>query len=109
MNSFSPTAYIMEDPREAMRLEMKVDPAAWVRKYLAHHLPSGAEVLSVGCGPGVILREICLMDPSITGTGIDISGERVQEAIRTNPPNSRGNVVPGAAHAIQFPSDRFSQ
>jgi hypothetical protein len=50
MNTHSPTAYIMEDPREAMRLEVKVDPEAWVRKYLAHHVPPGAEILSVGCG-----------------------------------------------------------
>ncbi|HEY4781097.1 MAG TPA: methyltransferase domain-containing protein [Chthoniobacterales bacterium] len=107
MNTLSPTAYIMEDPREAMRLEMKVDPAAWVRKYLAHRLPSGAEILSVGCGPGVILREVCAMDSSIRGTGIDISAERVQEAIRTNPANSRVKLVRGDAHAMQFPSDSF--
>jgi len=34
MNRVAPTAYIMEDPCEAMRLEVKVDPQAWVRKYL---------------------------------------------------------------------------
>jgi ubiquinone/menaquinone biosynthesis C-methylase UbiE len=106
MSKASPT-YIMEDPREAMRLEMKVDPAAWVRKYLAHRLRSGSEILSVGCGPGVILREICLMDPSITGTGIDISAERIQEAIQKNPANSRVKLVRGDAHAMQFPSDSF--
>jgi ubiquinone/menaquinone biosynthesis C-methylase UbiE len=107
MSTVSPTAYLMEDPREAMRLEMKVDPAAWVRKYLANRLPSGAEILSVGCGPGVILREICSLDPSITGTGIDISAERIQEAIRKNPTNSRVKLVRGDAHAMQFPSDSF--
>jgi ubiquinone/menaquinone biosynthesis C-methylase UbiE len=107
MNMVSPTAYLMEDPREAMRLEMKVDPAAWVRKYLAHRLPSGAEILSVGCGPGVILREVCAMDSSIRGTGIDISAERIQEAIRKNPANSRVKLVRGDAHAMQLPSDSF--
>ena len=30
--------YIMEDPREALRLELKVDPEAWVQKYLAHRV-----------------------------------------------------------------------
>jgi len=39
--------YIMEDPREALRLELKVDPYAWVQKYLAHRVCPGAEVLSV--------------------------------------------------------------
>lgn len=107
MNTVYPTAYFMEDPREAMRLEMKVDPAAWVRKYLSHRLASGTEILSVGCGPGVILREVCAMDPSITGTGIDISAERIQEAIRKNPANSRVKLVRGDARAMQFPSDGF--
>src|SRR5467141_5143876 len=107
MNTDSPTAYIMEDPREAMRLEAKVDPKAWVRKYLAHRVPPGAEILSVGCGPGVILREVCAIDSSITGTGIDISAERVQEAIRKNPANSRVKLLRGDAHAMQFPSDSF--
>ncbi len=107
MNTVSKTAYIMEDPREAMRLEVKVDPEAWVRKYLAHRVPPGAEILSVGCGPGVILREVCAMDSSITGTGIDISAERIQEAIRKNPANSRVNLLSGDAHAMQFPSDSF--
>ncbi len=46
--------YIMEDPREAMRLELKVDPYAWVQKNLAGRIRGRAEVLSVGCGPGVI-------------------------------------------------------
>jgi ubiquinone/menaquinone biosynthesis C-methylase UbiE len=107
MNTVSPTAYIMEDPREAMRLEVKVDPAPWVHKYLAHRLPPGAEVLSVGCGPGVILREVCALDSSIKGTGIDISAERIQEAIRINHANSRLRFVRGDAHAMQFPSDSF--
>jgi ubiquinone/menaquinone biosynthesis C-methylase UbiE len=107
MNAVSPTAYFMEDPREAMRLEVKVDPKVWVRKYLANRLPSGADILSVGCGPGVILREVCALDSSITGTGIDISAERIQEALRKNPVNSRVKLVQGDAHAMQFPSDSF--
>jgi ubiquinone/menaquinone biosynthesis C-methylase UbiE len=106
MSKASPT-YIMEDPREAMRLEVKVDPAAWVSKYLAHRVRPGAEVLSVGCGPGVILREVCALDSLIKGTGIDISAERVQEAIRANPANSPVQFVRGDAHAMQFPSDSF--
>jgi len=107
MNSVSPTAYIMEDPREAMRLELKVDPKAWVRKYLAHRVPPGAQILSVGCGPGVILREVCAINPSIKGTGIDISAERVREATQKNGANARLTFVRGDAHAMQFPSDSF--
>ncbi len=54
MNSTAMVDYIMEDPREAMRLELKVDPRAWVQKYVAGRIRAGAEILSVGCGPGVI-------------------------------------------------------
>src|SRR3981189_2903914 len=107
MNTDSPPTYLMEDPRGAMRLEVKVDPEAWVRKYLAHRVPPEAEILSVGCGPGVILREVCALNSSITGTGIDISAERIQEAARKNPANSRVKLVQGDAHAMQFPSNSF--
>jgi ubiquinone/menaquinone biosynthesis C-methylase UbiE len=106
MNTAAST-YIMEDRREAMRLEVKVDPAAWVNKYLTHRVRPGDEVLSVGCGPGVILREVCAMNSSIKGTGVDVSAERVQEAIRNNRTNSRVQFVRGDAHAMQFPSDSF--
>jgi ubiquinone/menaquinone biosynthesis C-methylase UbiE len=107
MMSDSSTAYIMEDPREAMRLEAKVDPEAWVDKYMAHHLKPGIDVLSVGSGPGVILQAICSKQESIHGTGIDISAERVQQAIQKHSSNTGLNFVQGDAQAIPFPSDSF--
>jgi ubiquinone/menaquinone biosynthesis C-methylase UbiE len=99
--------YIMEDPREAMRLELKVDPHAWVQKYLARRIRAGAEVLSVGCGPGVILRQVCALDGSIRATGLDISDERVQEAKQRNSQNAQANFVRGDAQAMDFASNRF--
>ena len=81
MNTAYSSTYLMEDPREALRLELKVDPEAWVHKYAAHRIRRGSEVLSVGCGPGVLLRQIAELAPSIRGTGIDISPERVQIAV----------------------------
>ena len=107
MNSASATAYIMEDPREAMRLEAKVDAEAWARKYLAHHLKPGAGILSVGCGPGMILRQLFSIEPSIQATGIDISVGRVREAIQKSGSNPRLKFVSGDAHAMPFPSDSF--
>jgi ubiquinone/menaquinone biosynthesis C-methylase UbiE len=99
--------YIMEDPREAMRLELKVDAEAWVRKYLAHQVKPGADVLCVGCGPGVILRQVCALDSSIHGTGIDISGARVQEAIKKHSSNAQLKFVQGDAHVMPFPTNSF--
>jgi ubiquinone/menaquinone biosynthesis C-methylase UbiE len=99
--------YIMDDPREAMRLEKKVDPVAWVNKYVAHRLAPRAEVLSVGCGPGLMLREIAKIDPSIRGTGIDISPSRVHAARERNAGNRQLNFVCGDAHEMQFARNSF--
>lgn len=107
MSSSAPTPYIMEDPREAMRLELKVDPKAWVTKYLSHSIKPGAKVLSVGCGPGVILSESCSRAPSVHGTGIDVSPERVQQAIQKHGSNKQLAFARGDAHAIPFDSDSF--
>jgi ubiquinone/menaquinone biosynthesis C-methylase UbiE len=107
MHSTATADYIMEDPREAMRLELKVDPCAWVQKYVAGRIPANAQVLSVGCGPGVILREVCALDRSIRATGVDISDERVQEAKRKNRENAQANFVRGDAQAMGFASDSF--
>jgi SAM-dependent methyltransferase len=106
MNSAAAT-YIMDDPREAMRLELKVDTEAWLRKYLLRHVKPGAEILSVGCGPGMILRQLCSADPSVHATGIDISEDRVQEAIRKAKSNKRLKFVSGDAHAMPFPANSF--
>jgi ubiquinone/menaquinone biosynthesis C-methylase UbiE len=106
-NSTATADYIMEDPREAMRLELKVDPCAWVQKYVAGRIGANAEVLSVGCGPGVILRELCSLDDSIRATGLDISDERVQEAKQRNRENARAKFVRGDAQAMDFASNSF--
>ena len=99
--------YIMEDPREALRLELKVDPDAWVQKYLAHRVCPGAEILSVGCGPGVILRAVTQLDSSIKATGIDVSEGRLQQAREKNRENSRVRFVCGDAQSMEFRSNSF--
>jgi ubiquinone/menaquinone biosynthesis C-methylase UbiE len=103
----SAVEYIMEDPREAKRLEAKVDAHAWVQKYLAHRLGAGAEVLSVGCGPGVILREVVALDRSIHAIGLDVSADRIQEAKERHRGVAAVSFVRGDAHAMEFPSNRF--
>jgi len=107
MSKLPPMDYIMEDPREALRLERKVDPVAWVQKYLEHRVGPGAEVLSVGCGPGVILRTVANLDLSIRATGIDISGERLEQARERNRDNPRVQFVCGDAQSMEFQSNSF--
>jgi ubiquinone/menaquinone biosynthesis C-methylase UbiE len=99
--------YIMDDPREAARLKAKVDPEAWAHKYMGGRIRSGMEVLSVGCGPGVILAAVCDLHPSVRGTGLDISSDRVKEAAQMNRGNPRTRFVCGDAQAMQFPPDSF--
>jgi ubiquinone/menaquinone biosynthesis C-methylase UbiE len=103
----SAVEYIMEDPREAKRLEAKVDAHAWVQKYLAHRVGAGAEVLSVGCGPGVILREVVALDKSIQATGLDVSEDRIREARQRHRGVESMSFVRGDAHAMEFPSNSF--
>jgi ubiquinone/menaquinone biosynthesis C-methylase UbiE len=107
MNKTSAASYIMEDQREALRLEAKVDPQAWVRKYLAHRMHPGAEVLSVGCGPGVILNAVSALHDSIRATGIDVSPDRIEQASERNRENPRLKFVCGDAQAMQFSANSF--
>lgn len=107
MNELGFTTYLMEDPREAARLESKVDPQAWVQKYLAHRVCPDSEVLSVGCGPGVILQAVLDLNPSVRATGIDISSNRIEEALQRNRGNHRLKFVSGDAQHMPFPSNSF--
>jgi ubiquinone/menaquinone biosynthesis C-methylase UbiE len=97
----------MEDPREGLRLEQKIDAAAWVRSYLEPHLFSGAQVLDVGCGPGVILRAAAAGDRRIQGTGIDLAPPRIQLARDKNAGNRRLEFVRGDVQELEFESGRF--
>src|SRR5438128_9854024 len=85
----SPAVYIMEDPREGSRLEQKIDPYAWVKKYLAPHLFPGVEVLDAGCGPGTILRAVGAAQRRVAGTGVDLGAARLRQAQDNNTGNSR--------------------
>jgi len=107
MARLSPATYIMEDPREASRLARKVNPEAWVKKYLERHLFSGVEVLSVGCGPGHIAQTIARSYPQVNATGIDLSPARIQQANETDNGSSRVRFVCGDARRMTFPSGSF--
>jgi ubiquinone/menaquinone biosynthesis C-methylase UbiE len=100
-------AYIMEDPREAQRLLDKVDADAWISKYLDPRLPGVKSLLSVGCGPGVFLRELAERHPEIEVVGVDISPSRVAEAGKRlgGIPNARACI--GNALALPFEANSF--
>jgi len=76
----NPQAYIMDHPKEAQRLLDKVDAEAWISKYLQPNLPHVKSLLSVGCGPGVFLREVAEKNPQIEVAGVDLSESRIRDA-----------------------------
>jgi ubiquinone/menaquinone biosynthesis C-methylase UbiE len=99
--------YIMDDPREGQRLLDKVDAASWISKYLEEHLQDARTILSVGCGPGVFLRELAAIRPNAEFVGVDLSAERIHEAEARlrGVPNARVQI--GDAQALPFESGSF--
>lgn len=100
-------SYIMEHPAEGQRLLDKADAPAWIAKYLNRHLPHIRSLLSVGCGPGVFLREIAESHPEINVVGVDKSAQRVAQAEDrlSGLPNAQARV--GDALELPFDSNRF--
>jgi ubiquinone/menaquinone biosynthesis C-methylase UbiE len=99
--------YFMEDPREAERLEQKVNPEAWVKKYLERFLRPESEVLCVGCGPGSILRAVSAFHPTIRATGIDISQRRIEQARERSVEFPKLQFFCGNATEMQFARRTF--
>ena len=100
-------SYIMDHPQEGQRLLDKVDARAWISEYLEPRLHGVKSVLSVGCGPGVFLREIAEAHPDIEVVGVDRSHLRIQQAEQRlrGLPNAR--VAVGDAMDLPFDSNRF--
>jgi SAM-dependent methyltransferase len=99
--------YIMDDPREGQRLLDKVDAATWISKYLEPHLQDARRVLSVGCGPGVFLRELAEIHPNAEFVGVDLSAERIDDGKSRLRGVANARVQVGDAQALPFESDSF--
>lgn len=74
----------MDDPREARRLEGKVNSADWIDKYFRRISNTGNITLEVGCGPGTLLDGIKTQYPNQTVVGVDISHERLSHSRTQN-------------------------
>jgi SAM-dependent methyltransferase len=99
--------YIMEHAREAQRLLDKVDADAWIEKFIEPHLAAVRSFLSVGCGPGVFLRELAKSYPQMDVVGVDVSASRIRDAERRlhGLPNAR--VCLGDAKSLPFEANSF--
>ena len=107
MSATSSIPYIMEDPREGSRLERKVNPDVWMKKYLEPYLFPGAEVLSAGCGPGNILRAMVKSHPTTHGTGVDVSPARVRQTKERHRGNSALHFFCGDVQEMEFACSAF--
>jgi SAM-dependent methyltransferase len=101
------SSYIMDHPREAQRLLDKVDADRWIAKFIEPHLAGVRNFLSVGCGPGVFLRELAKSRLQMDVAGVDVSASRIRDAEQrlTGLPNAR--VCVGEATALPFEDNSF--
>jgi len=100
-------AYIMESPREGQRLLDKAEPETWIAKFLSPHFAKIKSLLSVGCGPGVFLREIAENHPEIEVVGVDLSARRVRDADQRLRGLSNARACQGDAMDLPFAANTF--
>jgi ubiquinone/menaquinone biosynthesis C-methylase UbiE len=78
---YNRTKYFMDDPREAARLDAKVDPDQFISDFLKPVLSSDPQrIVDVGCGAGAIISTLAKKYPQKEFIGVDISGARIREA-----------------------------
>jgi len=75
------SGYLMESDEEALRLDVKTDPAAVERQALWAGIAPGMRVADLGCGAGVTTAVLHrLVRPGGAAVGIDLSPQRVAHA-----------------------------
>ncbi|MFC1534090.1 class I SAM-dependent methyltransferase [Thermodesulfobacteriota bacterium] len=73
--------YLMENPEESIRLEIKTDPEAVKKQALWCGLKPGIRVLDAGCGPGRVTSILNdMIQPGGEIVGVDYSDERISYA-----------------------------
>lgn len=74
-------SYLMENPDEEIRLQVKTDPEIVIRQATWAGFAPGMNILDVGCGAGVTTAALArLAGPEGTAVGIDSSAERITAA-----------------------------
>jgi len=74
-------AYLMENPEEATRLDMKTDPDAVRKQAQICGIGAGARILDAGCGSGkttAVLHD--MIQPGGTIVGVDFAQDRISFA-----------------------------
>ena len=105
-SSLPSSIYFMEDPREAQRLEDKVNPAAWVSRFVQPLLEPDSVVLDVGSGPGALAAAVAECCPRGHVVALDQSPVRAQQA-GARLARWGGRAVVGDATALPFEDGTF--
>ncbi len=100
-------SYIMEHPAEGQRLLDKADASPWISEYLEPYLPVVEKILSVGCGPGVFLKEIAERWHDIEVVGVDKSPARIEQAKQRLSGVANARACIGDAMELPFESNQF--
>lgn len=73
--------YLMENPEESKRLDMKTDNDVLAQQALWAGIAPGMRVVDIGCGPGKTTQKLNeLVQPGGSALGIDLSEQRVSFA-----------------------------
>lgn len=70
-------------------------------------LPAGAQVLEVGCGTGKLLKRLAQTDADLTGSGIDLAGGMIAQAIANNPYPNRLKFLQASVNELPFADATF--
>lgn len=74
--------YFMDDPREAGRLDAKVNADEFIDTFLSKYLTAGttANIVDIGCGAGAISTALAKQLNQASITGVDLSLNRLEAA-----------------------------
>ena len=74
--------YFMDDPREAGRLDAKVNTDEFIENFIVDRIPEDTEthIVDIGCGAGAIASAIAKKYRSAHVKGVDLSNERLEAA-----------------------------
>jgi len=100
--------YLMENPREVERLELKTDRAVAEEQLLWAGLRPQMTALEVGCGSGAVTRVMARVAASKIVVGIDQSPQRVVEAGRlAASENLQIEFKAGDVYSLPLPDNQF--
>ena len=98
----------MDDKRESQRLKSKVDPDAFIQKFIAPLVTKTTQsILDVGCGSGIITATLSKLYPNISITGLDLSEERFNHEKQAHSNLENLTFVQANAEKMPFDNEQF--